>query len=50
VIDRLLQQRDWRQGSALVLWTKFAAATLLLVLSVCSLANLHFNPFLYFRF
>lgn len=50
VIDRLVQQRDWRQGSALVLWTKFAAATSLLVLSVCSLANLHFNPFLYFRF
>ncbi|MHC4178781.1 MAG: MBOAT family O-acyltransferase [Planctomycetota bacterium] len=50
VVDRLVQQREWRQDEAVVLWTKFATAMSLLVLSVCSLANLHFNPFLYFRF
>ncbi len=49
-IDRLMQQRDWRQDRAPVLWAKFVVAMSLLVLSVCSLANLHFNPFLYFRF
>ena len=49
-IDRLVQQRDWRQDRAPVLWAKFAVAMSLLVLSVCSLANLHFSPFLYFRF
>jgi alginate O-acetyltransferase complex protein AlgI len=49
-VHRLVQQRDWRQGRALVLWTEFAAAASLLVLSICSLANLHFNPFIYFRF
>jgi alginate O-acetyltransferase complex protein AlgI len=49
-VGRLTEQRDWLQDRALVLWPKFAAATSLLLLSICSLANLHFNPFLYFRF
>ena len=39
-----------RIQACLVLWAKFAVAALLLVLSICSLVNLHFNPFLYFRF
>jgi len=39
---------DWRPS--LLLWAKFAGAASLLVLSICSLVNLHFNPFLYFRF
>jgi alginate O-acetyltransferase complex protein AlgI len=37
-------------GTCLLLWAKFAVAMSLLVLSTCSLVNLHFNPFLYFRF
>lgn len=49
-IHRLAQQRDFGQDRVLVLWAKLTAAMALLVLSLGSLANLHFNPFLYFRF
>ena len=50
VVHRLAQQRDWQQGRVVVVWGKFALALALLVLSIGSLANLHFNPFIYFRF
>jgi hypothetical protein len=49
-IDRFVQQRDWKQDRPWVLWPKFVIAMSLLILSVSSLVNLSFNPFLYFRF
>ncbi len=49
-VDRWLTRMRSRQDTKRMLWLKFVTAMLLLALAVSSLANLHFSPFIYFRF